>query len=91
MVHIEWNGIVPTAAQRAQVETRFGRLVHPEDVTVTLTQRGASCEACLRIALPQGTTQLRLHGADVGAVVERLLELLRIVARERRFVAAVPA
>jgi hypothetical protein len=83
MIIIDWDDVDPTPELRARVETRFAALrprgAHPH---LALRRLGSGCEAEVRMVSASRSTVLRLHGENLGDVVDRVLELLHIVERE---------
>jgi hypothetical protein len=82
MVEIDWGDLTPTRLQRARAEARVGELSDLEGPVVLLRRRGGGYEAQLRTLSPAAPAELRLHGDDLSAVVDRAVHLLSIVVRE---------
>lgn len=83
MVEIDWGDLAPSAGQRARVEQRLGRLAELEGPSIGLRRKGGGYEAQLTSPIANAPVELRLHGDDLGSVIDRAVDLLAIVTRER--------
>ena len=90
-VQIDWGDTMPSARQRAAIEDKLkvvsiGALdAFAASPLIGLRRRGGGYEACLStIRRRNGPVELRLHGDDLGSVVDRAVSLLSIVSEESR-------
>jgi hypothetical protein len=84
MLTIDWGDLRPTSAERSALEARLAAVEPDIESKVYVRRRGTGFEARLRVPVQERSAEVRLHDDDVGAAVERLVELIEIVARERR-------
>jgi hypothetical protein len=83
MLTIDWGDVGPSSIERSTIEARLNHVSPLIGSTVSLRRCGAGFEAQLRLPLREHATELRLHDEDVGLAVDRLVQLLEIVANER--------
>ncbi len=81
MIEIDWGDLHPTRDVVAAAEARVRTLPLARE-RVVVRRRGSGYEAHVRTALAGGSTVLRLHGEDLGDVIDRATELLSIVVSE---------
>lgn len=80
MVEIDWGDLTPTQVQRARVQARIAELAHLDGPVVALRRRGSSYEASLTTPLPAAPAEVRLTDGDLASVVDRVCQLLALVA-----------
>ena len=83
MVDIDWGDLTPSPAQRARAAQRLGELAELEGPSIGLRRKGAGYEAELTGPIASAPVELRLHGDDLGSVIDRAVDLLAIVTAER--------
>ncbi|MCZ7677316.1 MAG: hypothetical protein M5U28_00460 [Sandaracinaceae bacterium] len=81
MIEIDWGDLHPPLDVRAAAEARVRRLPLARE-RVVVRRRGSGYEAHVRTTVAGGSTMLRLHGEDLRDVVDRVTDLLSIVASE---------
>jgi hypothetical protein len=84
MLRIDWGDLRPTSAERSALEARLATVDADPDSKVYVSRHGSGFEARLRVPVEDHSAEVRLHDVAVDAAVERLVELLEIVAQERR-------
>lgn len=84
MVEIDWGDLKPSRLQRARLERRLGALASTEGPRIGVRRRGGGYEAQLTSALANGPVELRLHGDDLGSVLDRTVDLLTVVLSRPR-------
>lgn len=84
MVDIDWGDLKLSSGQRAHLQSRLDALARIDGPCVALRRRGSGYEAHLVTPLPTSPAELRLAGDDLSSVIDRTIELLSIMAGERR-------
>lgn len=85
MIEVDWGNVRPTDGERALIEARLATLILRDRSMVLLRRRGSGFEARLRMFVKDDEpTEVRLQDENVTSAVERLVQLMTIVARERR-------
>lgn len=82
MVDIDWGNLTPSAGQRARMERRLAALADMHGPSIGLSRRGGGYEARLSSPIASAPVELRLHGDDLGSVIDRAVDLLVIVTRD---------
>ncbi len=81
MVRVDWGDLRPSAGQRARVQASIERMGTMEGPIIGLRKCGMGYEARLQTPTPHSSVELRLHDADLGSAMDRLVDLLSIVKR----------
>ena len=79
MIEIDWGDLHPAWEVRAATEARVRTLPLARE-RVVVRRKGTGYEAHVRTTIAGGSTTLRLHGEDLRDVVDRVTDLLSIVA-----------
>lgn len=82
-MNIEWSDIEPSERDRGAVERAFAGLLDERTERVVIKRRGSGYEARVVLDLYAGTTSLKLQAETLLDVVERVAEIVRIVAASR--------
>jgi hypothetical protein len=80
-MQIDWSDIEPTPRDRGTVERVLRAL--PNRERVVLSRRGSGYEARVVLELADRSTSLKLHAESLTEVVDRIAEIVSIVAAAR--------
>ena len=83
MVDIDWGDLTPSHVQRERALRRIAELGALDGPAIGLRRKGGGYEAQLSSPIASSPVELRLHGDDLGSVIDRAVDLLAIVSRPR--------